>query len=97
MEAFKQIIVEYLPTILATIMSAIVALIGKRLSANGNSLESSVKRTVSLLETKNNERIELMEQTIAAEKLENAELKRKLNKVIEELSKVEVQDDQHEN
>lgn len=93
MEVIKQLLIEYGPTILAAIMSAVVAFIGKKLSANGNALENSVKKSIGLLEAKNDVRIEQMEQAIQTMALENAELKKKLNRAIELLGKVEVKED----
>lgn len=93
MEVIKQLLIEYGPTILAAIMSAVVAFIGKKLSANGNALENSVKKSIGLLEAKNDVRIEQMEQALQTMALENAELKKKLNRTIELLGKVEVKDD----
>lgn len=93
MEVIKQLLIEYGPTILAAIMSAVVAFIGKKLSANGNALENSVKKSMGLLEAKNDVRIEQMEQAIQTMALENAELKKKLNRTIELLGKVEVKED----
>lgn len=93
MEVLKQLLIEYGPTILAAIMSAVVAFIGKKLSANGNALENSVKKSIGLLEAKNDVRIEQMEQALQTMALENAELKKKLNRTIELLGKVEVKDD----
>lgn len=93
MEVLKQLLIEYGPTILAAIMSAVVAFIGKKLSANGNALENSVKKSIGLLEAKNDVRIEQMEQALQTMALENAELKKKLNRTIELLGKVEVKND----
>lgn len=93
MEVLKQLLIEYGPTILAAIMSAVVAFIGKKLSANGNALENSVKKSIGLLEAKNDVRIEQMEQAVQTMALENAELKKKLNRAIELLGKVEVKED----
>lgn len=93
MEVLKQLLIEYGPTILAAIMSAVVAFIGKKLSANGNALENSVKRSIGLLEAKNDVRIEQMEQALQTMALENAELKKKLNRTIELLGKVEVKEE----
>lgn len=93
MEVLKQLLIEYGPTILAAIMSAVVAFIGKKLSANGNALENSVKKSIGLLEAKNDVRIEQMEQALQTMALENAELKKKLNRAIELLGKVEVKND----
>lgn len=93
MEVLKQLLIEYGPTILAAIMSAVVAFIGKKLSANGNALENSVKKSIGLLEAKNDVRIEQMEQALQTMALENAELKKKLNRTIELLGKVEVKED----
>lgn len=93
MEVLKQLLIEYGPTILAAIMSAVVAFIGKELSANGNALENSVKKSIGLLEAKNDVRIEQVEQALQTMALENAELKKKLNRTIELLGKVEVKND----
>lgn len=93
MEVIKQLLIEYGPTILAAIMSAVVAFIGKKLSANGNALETSVKKSMGLLEAKNDVRIEQMEQALQTMALENAELKKKLNRAIELLGKVEVKEE----
>lgn len=93
MEVLKQLLIEYGPTILAAIMSAVVAFIGKKLSENGNALENSVKNSIGLLEAKNDVRIEQMEQALQTMALENAELKKKLNRTIELLGKVEVKED----
>lgn len=93
MEVLKQLLIEYGPTILAAIMSAVVAFIGKKLSANGNALENSVKKSIGLLEAKNDVRIEQMEQALQTMALENAELKKKLNRTIELLGKVEVKEE----
>lgn len=93
MEVIKQLLIEYGPTILAAIMSAVVAFIGKKLSANGNALENSVKKSIGLLEAKNDVRIEQMEQALQTMALENAELKKKLNRTIELLGKVEVKEE----
>lgn len=96
MEVIKQLLIEYGPTILAAIMSAIVAFIGKKLSANGNALENSVKKSIGLLEAKNDVRIEQMEQALQTMALENAELKKKLNRTIELLGKVEVKEEKED-
>lgn len=96
MEVIKQLLIEYGPTILAAIMSAVVAFIGKKLSANGNALENSVKKSIGLLEAKNDVRIEQMEQALQTMALENAELKKKLNRAIELLGKVEVKEEKED-
>lgn len=96
MEVIKQLLIEYGPTILAAIMSAVVAFIGKKLSANGNALEASVKKSMGLLEAKNDVRIEQMEQALQTMALENAELKKKLNRAIELLGKVEVKEEKED-
>lgn len=96
MEVLKQLLIEYGPTILAAIMSAVVAFIGKKLSANGNALENSVKKSIGLLEAKNDVRIEQMEQALQTMALENAELKKKLNRTIELLGKVEVKEEKED-
>lgn len=104
METIKELIITYLPTILSVIMSGIVALIGKKIkTASENNITvinraiadniERLDRNAGLLQLKTQEELDTMKSTISAMAVENAELKKKLNKAIELLSKVEVKDD----
>lgn len=104
METIKELIITYLPTILSVVMSGIVALIGKKIKtaseynitvinrAIANNIER-LDRNAGLLQLKTQEELDTMKSTISAMAVENAELKKKLNRAIELLSKVEVKDD----
>lgn len=104
MEAIKEMIIAYLPTILSAIMSVIVGIIGKKLTtinkdnilvinrAVADNIER-LDRNAGLLQVATEEKLTAMENSIATMALENAELKKKLNKAIELLGKVEVKDD----
>lgn len=104
METIKELIITYLPTILSVVMSGIVALIGKKIKtasedniivinrAIADNIER-LDRNAGLLQLKTQEELDTMKSTISAMAVENAELKKKLNRAIELLSKVEVKDD----
>lgn len=93
MEVIKSLLIEYGPTILAAIMSGVMAFIGKKLTANGQTLETAVKNNLARLESRSDARIEQVEQALQTMALENAELKKKLNRAIELLGKVEVKEE----
>ena len=104
MEVIKQLLIEYGPSILSAIVSALVACIGKRIATNYTKLESIICRSVAdnierldekgkELQTLTEEKVKEMEEMCSTMAIENAELKEKLNKVLEELTKVQVKEE----
>lgn len=96
MQAITDIIVQYLPTILTTIVTTIVAIISKQLSANSSNLQGEVKKSITTIKTYSDRRLDEVETLLVAMAKENNELKAKLNKTLEALTKVEVRDENKE-
>lgn len=104
MEVIKQLLIEYGPTLLSAIVSGLAAFISKKIALNYNKLESTICRAVAdnierldakgkELQTLTEEKVKEMEDMCATMAIENAELKNKLNKVLEELTKVQVKEE----
>lgn len=102
MEVIKALLIQYGPTILTAIMSAILAYINKKLSTtnelNMKKVKEAVEENITKLDTaskslelQTKEELNGMRDAISTMAIENAQLRKKLNRVIQELYKVEVQ------
>lgn len=104
MEVIKQLLIEYGPSLLSAVVSALVAFIGKKIATNYSQLETTILRSVAdnierldakgkELQALTEEKVKEMEEMCSTMAIENAELKEKLNKVLEELTKVQVKEE----
>ena len=102
MEVIKTLLIEYGPTILTAMMSAILAYINKKLSTtnelNMKKVKEAVEENITKLDTaskslelQTKEELNGMRDAISTMSIENAQLRKKLNRVIQELYKAEVQ------
>ena len=94
------LIIQYLPTLLAAVMSAIVAAVTKvftkKTDKNLTSINNEVKGRLGMMEARMHE----LSLVINSSNIEYMELKNKINHLLTELKKVEVKDDgkrDHEN
>lgn len=87
------LLIQYLPTVLAAIMSAIVAaatkVFTKKTDKNLTDINNEVKGSLNVLESRMN-RLYL---AINSSNIEYMELKNKINALLTELKKIEVKDD----